>query len=51
LIESLLKQLETARNNKKTLEGRILTQKAQETNLKAAIDAYNADNVRLNNQI
>ena len=29
LIESLLKQLENARNNKKTLEGRILVEKAR----------------------
>ena len=46
-----MKQLEAARNNKANLEGRILKQKVQEVNLRTAIDAYNADNVRLNNQI
>lgn len=51
LIASLEKQLLEARNNRNSLQARILTQSTLITNTQKRIDLINAENVNLNNQI
>lgn len=51
MIASLQEQLTAALANKATLQARILAESNTITQTQASIDLYNADNVKLNNQI